>query len=135
MACSISFDNLVNGQNVPLPFEVSGTITVLPTPAGGHLVAAAMQIDDNPLSNVGDNCNPNPGPLATNDISFFVDLTTANCPLMNTYYMLTIYAWDNVSAPVSLASVTFKTVDLFSPPPDPPQSAQAPSPPSPPPGP
>jgi hypothetical protein len=113
MACTIVFNNLLNGQKIPLPFEVNGRITVLPTPPNGHIIAAARQIDDNPLIDIKDNCTPAPGPAVGGPIDFSLTLTSSDCPAVDQYYMLTVYAWDDVSAPVSVASVTFKTVDLL----------------------
>src|SRR5438067_1661782 len=121
MSCSISIGNIMNGQNVPLPFEVSGSVMLQSTGATDSITAVAMQIDDNPLLDLTVGGSPT---LRT----FSVELTSRDCPTMNTYYMLTIYAWDNVSPSASMASVTFKTVDLFAPPPVPTQPGPNPIP-------
>ena len=117
MSCTITFTNLLNGQSVPLPYEVSGRI-VMPSSPVTQLIAAARQIDDNPLEDMEDDLSAAIGGVGPYDFSF--ELTSVDCPLPNTYYMLTVYCWDDKSEAVTLASVTFRTVDLAGAPPPPP---------------
>jgi len=118
MACSVSIGNLLNGQTVDLPFEVNGTITVLPNAPAANLIAACKQIDDNTLQDIAGNCNP--APVTAGPSTFAFELSAADCPLPNTYYMLSIYCWDDQSTQVTLASVTFQTSGGPTPPPGPP---------------
>jgi hypothetical protein len=105
MACTITFSNLLNGQEIDLPYTVSGQIS----PGGAKVIAAARQIDDNPVRDITGDCVPGVQPPVNGDQTFSAELTGADCPLADTYYMLTIYAWDDGSPTVSVASVTFKT--------------------------
>jgi hypothetical protein len=100
-----------------MPYSVSGQITV--TPAGTKLIAVARQVDDNPLKDIAGDCLPGTGTAGNQ--TFSTELTSSDCPLANTYYMLTIYCWDDNAATVSVASVTFKTSNSSgAAPPDPP---------------
>jgi hypothetical protein len=115
MPSSIAFSNLFNGQEIPMPYEVNGTITVLPNLPAANLVAVSKQVDDNALQDISASpplsvALPSAGP-----VSFTFELTLSDCPLPNTYYMLTLYCWDDQANAVSLASVTFKSVDTNSP--------------------
>jgi len=119
MACTITFGNLLNGQEIHLPYSVSGQITV--APAGTKLIAAARQVDDNPLRDIAGDCLPGTSPAVAGNQTFSTELTSSDCPLANTYYMLTIYCWDDNAAAVSVGSVTFKTSSSSgAAPPDPP---------------
>jgi hypothetical protein len=108
MPSAITFANLVNGQVLEaLPYEVTGQVTV--TPNAARLQAVARQLDDNPLEDITGNCNPPPASGQAGPHDFSTELTSQDCPCADTYYMLTIYCWDNQADTVSIASVTFKT--------------------------
>ena len=115
MACTITFSNLANGQVIELPFGVEGTIT---TPGGAQtgIIAVSKQIDDNPLQDIGPSCLP-PPVVGNLSLTFLFELTATDCPAPDTFYMVSIYAWDNQDTQVSLASVTFKTAAAPAPPP------------------
>lgn len=97
---NIELDNLSNGQEVLLPIEVSGTVSA--PAAGPTLSALARQIDDNALVTL---------PLPNNNLphAFSFEVAATECPDINTWYMLTIYAWDN-QGDCTIASLTFKRI-------------------------
>lgn len=105
MPSTIAFTNLLPGQEVDLPYEVTGTIDVNPNTI--KVVAAARQIDDALLQDIGGSLTPGTG--TAGDQTFSTEITALDCPLADTYYMLTIYCWDDITAGVSVGSVTFKT--------------------------
>lgn len=122
MACSIQFNNLINGQEISLPYRVTGRITVLPNVLTGSFTAASRQIDSNPVVSMAGCCVPAPGPLVPGPSDFTFDLTATDCPLPSVQYTLNIYAWDNLSQAVTLASVIFKTASVSPPTPTPPRN-------------
>src|SRR5262245_51777797 len=101
MASTVSNLNLVNGQEIPIPYEVTGTCTG-DDPGGGAvvLIAAARQIDEQPTQDLGAECNPSlpdsSNPTSTN---FAFTLTPDDCPNAGAYYLLTLLFWDNGAAP------------------------------------
>jgi hypothetical protein len=107
MPSTIAFTNLANGQEITVPYEVDGTITT----TGGNLIAVARQIDDGPLQDISGACFPSVPQSAApaNPTNFSTELSAGDCPLASTFYMLSIYCWDDGSPNVSVASVTFKT--------------------------
>src|SRR5262245_18506424 len=102
---TINFDNVSNGQELILPFDVSVTILAPINPPAGALTvsAVARQIDDNGLVNLGVTAG------TSLPISLGIEVTTAECPDVNTWYMLTVYAWDS-PGDCTLQSVTFKRI-------------------------
>jgi len=102
MAATINFDNLVNGQVIELPYGVTCTITS----NNPDIESVARQIDDNPVVDAEASCDPQPN--TNQPITLTFDVTTLDCPLADTFYLLSIYVWDQ-DAPVSLATVTIKT--------------------------
>jgi hypothetical protein len=93
-----------NGQEVSLPFEMTGSVDQPANPGNLSLQALARQIDDNTLVTIPLPNNPTNFPFA-----FFSDVSAAECPDANTWYMLTVYAWDS-AGDCTLQSVTFKRV-------------------------
>ena len=102
--------NLGNGQEIEIPFEVSGTAV---GEASVTLAAAAKQIDSGPTDDIGNSCSPalpdDASPPTSVDFNFF--LTRNDCPDVDTFYVLSVLVWDNGAQPsLSQKSVTFKTV-------------------------
>lgn len=105
MAATITLENLVNGQDVLLPYEVRGTAAGVSPPAT-NVVALARQVDNNPLRDMADECIPAvPPAAATTDFAF--ELTGAECPQAGSWYLLNVYAWDDRDD-VTTTSVTFR---------------------------
>lgn len=98
---NIELNNLTNGQQVVIPFEVHGTVS---GPGGVNLNALSRQIDDNALVTI--NLPNNPTALPHN---FSFEITLADCPDVNTWYMVTVYAWDTENA-CTIFSLSFKRV-------------------------
>jgi hypothetical protein len=104
MAALNIYVDLSNGQELILPSDIVGSVSQLGNPPQGqNLTALARQIDDNGLVTILIANNP-PFPVP---ISF--ELTYAECPEVNVWYMLTIYAWDSLGD-CTVQSVTFKRV-------------------------
>lgn len=112
MSCTISFNNLGNGQELALPVEITGRI-VSPDPANVKLLTVSRQIDDNALQDISASCSPVPSNAEGGPIDFAFELTAAECPLPDTYYMLTVYCWDSQDEAVTMASITFKTANPY----------------------
>ena len=114
MASTVSNLNLVNGQEIPIPYAVTGTCTGDdPGPGAVVLIAAARQIDNQPTQDLGAQCNPSvpdtPTSPTTTDFAF--TLTLDDCPNPGTFYLLTLLFWDNGAAPsLTQTSVSFKTL-------------------------
>jgi hypothetical protein len=104
MAANIVLNNLADGQQIIVPYEVSGSAT--PLPPANAITALARQVDANPLQSL---------PTST---TFAFDLTVADCPVADTWHRLTMYAWDS-SGDCSTISVSFKNVGDPPPPPPP----------------
>src|SRR5262245_19790466 len=102
---NIQFTFPSNGQQVVFPADASGNIDKpLSAAAGLKLQALARQIDDNALVTIPVTPVPADFPFP-----FFFDLPSAECPDVNTWYMLTVYAWDT-DGDCTVQSVTFKRV-------------------------
>ena len=86
MAATITIDNLENGQGVNFPYEVTGQAVA--GTGGAHIVAMAWQIDDQDLHDM----SPNP---SAGTVSFEFSISQSDCPDPDTWYLLTVYAWDN----------------------------------------
>ena len=100
---SITLDNLFDGQEVEVPYEVTGSAASNTT----RIVAMARQIDNNAqqsLAFVEANSTPPPS-----NVTFNFELTAADCPDVDTWYMLTIYCWDS-DGDLTLKSVSFKRI-------------------------
>jgi hypothetical protein len=89
----ITFENLSNGQDVVIPYEVAGSATV----SAGSVAIMAKQIDAEDPANV-------PSPF------FTVNLGAGDCPVVGAWYLLTMYAWDNTGDAAS-KSVSFRRVE------------------------
>lgn len=116
MASTISNLNLVNGQEIPIPYEVTGTCTG-DDPGGGPvvLIAAARQIDDQPTIDLGSECNPSvpDTPTTPTTTNFAFTLTENDCPVPGAFFLLTLLFWDSGAAPaLTQTSVSFKTLGL-----------------------
>ena len=132
---NINISNISNGQEIILPFEVTGSINAPanpPPPLPVTLAAAARQIDDNALATITvPPVPPPPPPNPTNlPVLFSFEVAAAECPDVNAWYMLTIYAWDN-QGDCTLQSVTFKRVAEPGSPVLPPPGSPPPPPPKP----
>jgi hypothetical protein len=92
MAISITIDNLSNGQQISLPYEVTGSATT----TNAQINAMAAQLDDLMLT-----------PLQ--HPSFSLELTETVCGPPGAWHILRIYAWDNVGD-CGTKAVTFLTV-------------------------
>jgi hypothetical protein len=95
---TITIDNLSDGQEIEVPYEVTGSASV---PAGTTIQCVARQVDNNALQTLAIT------PAA--DVTFSFELTVADCPDVDTWYMLTIYVWDS-AGDLTLKSVTFKRI-------------------------
>ena len=108
MATALNNPNLVNDQEIEIPYEVTGTLV-----SAAGLVAAGRQIDQNPSEDIGPFCQPSlpETPSPNGDVNFSFFLTDADCPEPDTYYTLTILAWDDGPDPsLSQWNITFKTM-------------------------
>ena len=107
MSTTISNLNLANGQQISVPFEVTGTATGTAT-----LIAAARQIDDLPSQDMGSSCMPNvPDASNPTTVDFAFVLTRDDCPDPDAFYMLTLLFWDDGPAPsLSQTSVAFQSL-------------------------
>lgn len=105
---SISFDPMYNGIELVIPVEVVVAIRSPGTVGGNYaLTAVSKQIDDNALVGLS---LPNPNPQGPNFLATFnLEITTTDCPDVDTWYMLTIYAWDTDSD-LTTQSLTFKRI-------------------------
>jgi hypothetical protein len=108
MAATITLDNLVDGQEIVLPYEVRGRAAGVAPPAT-NLVDLNRQIDNNPLRNMGDECTPVLPPAAAS-VDFAFELTTLDCPQVGAWYLLTLYAWDD-RGDLTPSSVTFRILE------------------------
>jgi hypothetical protein len=113
MASTITLDNLVEGQEIILPYEVRGTAT---GNGPARLIAAARQIDNNALDDIGPNCDPQvPDPAGGANPTttvFAFELTWSECPREDTWYILTIHFWDDQDDCTHFP-VTFKAIDAL----------------------
>lgn len=95
MASSVTIDNLVDGQEIILPYEVTGSANG----NGALLVGIARQVDNNPLVDIGQNCVPEvPHPTGGANppsCTFAFELTAADCPQVGGWFLLTIHVWDD----------------------------------------
>jgi hypothetical protein len=100
MAATITIDNLDNGQEVILDYTVTGTAAAQ-SPAT-DVVIIAWQIDDQEL--IDTNATPAPS------VPFSLNITPGQCTAVDTYYMLTIYVWDD-QGDLAIESRTFKRIE------------------------
>lgn len=101
MPASLIIDNLENGQEILLPFEVSGSSNG----NGNNVTVIAWQIDE---QDVRESDTPN---SATATFDF--NISMLDCMLANAWYMLTVYVWDATGA-VTTETRTFKRVEAAS---------------------
>lgn len=106
MPVTISGLNVEDGQEILLPFEVSGVATA----SAGNVNIIGWQIDDQDVHDV-DLGNP-----LSQTFAFDFNISAIDCMQVNAWYMLTIYAWDSAGA-VSPTSRTFKRIEPSSGPP------------------
>jgi hypothetical protein len=110
MAATFSNMNLVDGQVIAVPFEVTGTVTA--TGNAQNISSVARQIDDNGLVDISGQCNPDltAGPASPVDFAFA--LTACDCPSPG-FYILTVIAWDDDlnSVGATTFTVTFQIAD------------------------
>ena len=100
MAAQITIDNLENGQEIYLTYEVTGSAT--PVNPATSITHVAWQIDDQDLHDLE---------VSGATVSFDFSISAGDCPNPDTWYMLTIYVWDS-DAEVSTECRTFKRVEL-----------------------
>lgn len=105
-ASTFSNMNLVDGQIIAMPFEVTGTVTASGTL---NIVAVARQIDDDGLVDISGQCNPELLGAPSSPVDFTCALTSSDCPTPG-FYVLTIIAWDDDgnSVGATTATVTFE---------------------------
>jgi len=99
----ISIDNLENGQEIEVPYEVTGSATI----TTGNAAIVAWQIDDKPIHNI-----PSLGG-ASPTFTFEFTIGEQDCPQVNTWYMLSVYLWEvgtGGSGDCTIESVTFKRI-------------------------
>lgn len=105
---SISLDNFVDGQEVVLPLEVTGSAsTPPPPPAATSITNMLWQIDTNTQNNLPFTEN-NAAPPPSN-VTFGFDIAAVNCPNVDTWYILSVYCWDS-AGDLTIKSVTFKRI-------------------------
>lgn len=98
---NIIVDSPVDGQELEVPFTLSGTATAI-APAT-NVVAIEVQIDSAAQHDLG--VVPAPS------IPFGYTVTEADCPAVDTWYLLTIYAWDD-QGNLDIKTISIKRVDL-----------------------
>ncbi len=123
MACTLSFGNITNGQDIFLPFDASAAVVGMPPPGGGstpNIQAVSRQFDEGELANA----DTSPSLPQT---SAFINVVIDGFQV-NTWHSLTLYAWDEASSNATTTTVTFRVADPMpvplpsplSPPPPPP---------------
>ncbi len=100
MACTIMVNTLQDGQDIMLPWTVSGT--VMSTMPGVNVTAVASQLDNGDINNFAITGLPSV------TAGFSLELTNSVCTQTNVWYMLTIYAWDDTSQQATMVSLTFR---------------------------
>lgn len=104
MACTILINSLQDGQDIMLPWLVSGSAS------GGsptvNITSVARQIDDGNVDNL------NVGGLPSMTAPFEFELNSGLCPQTNVWYMLTVYAWDSESSQATTLSLTFRVIPM-----------------------
>jgi hypothetical protein len=113
MASTVTVDNLVEGQEIVLPYEVTGSAA---GDSGARLVGIARQVDNNPLVDIGENCvpvvpDPSGGASNPTSVTFAFELTLADCPQVGGFFILTIHVWDD-AGDCTHTPVTFQVTDL-----------------------
>jgi hypothetical protein len=103
MAAVFSNMNLVDGQIIGLPFEVTGTVAA----SGGaqNIVSVARQVDDQSLVDISGQCNPELISAPAPSVDFAFALTDADCATPG-FYILTVMAWDDDPNAVGAATAT-----------------------------
>src|SRR5262249_29342791 len=88
MSLTFSNVNLMDGQGIPIPYQVLGAVG-----------AAAPSVSVNALGRAMPGQPPAPlppsnPPLPTANTYFNFVLTQADCPQVNVWYLLTLWGWD-----------------------------------------
>jgi hypothetical protein len=107
MSAVFSNMNLVDGQIIGVPFEVTGTVTVSGNTQ--NILSVARQIDDQGLVDISGECNPDLLGAPASSVDFAFALTAANCATPG-FYILTVIAWDDESnsSGATTLTVTFQ---------------------------
>jgi len=92
MAATFTNMNLVDGQMIGLPFEVTGTVTA--SGNAHNIVSVARQVDDQSLIDISGQCNPELIGAPAPSVEFAFALTAADCATPG-FYILSVMAWDD----------------------------------------
>ena len=103
MAATFSNMNLVDGQVIAVPFEVTGTVTA--SGNAQNISSVARQIDDNDLVDISGQCNPDLTAAPASPVDFAFALTGSDCPSPG-FYILTVIAWDDDTNSVGATTIT-----------------------------
>src|SRR5262249_21187945 len=88
MPLAFSNVNLMNGQGIPIPYQVLGAVgAAVPSVAVNALAKQMSTLPPAPLP-------PSNPPLPTANTYFNFVLTPMDCPQVNVWYLLTLCAWD-----------------------------------------
>lgn len=101
MAVTVTITAPLDGEVIGMPYEVRGTAT--PSPAARSVALMAWQLDGGPLRDLA--FTP---AGAGNPVNYTFTLMEEDCPNVDTWYSLAVYAWDDgTPAACGPASVSF----------------------------